>query len=80
MDPAEVEAIAAARVQPTLDEITKKAEEGRARDEQRRQEAEEAKRLAEEKTADEKERDRRTKETWKQFKGEASDIKYTYQS
>ena len=70
MDPSEVEAIAASRVQPTLDEISKKAEEDRARDEQRRQEAEEAKRLADEKAQDNKERDRRTKEAWRQMKGE----------
>ena len=69
LDPAEVEAIAAARVQPTLDEITRKAAEDRARDERIRQEAEEARRLAAEKERDNRERDRKTKEAWNQMKG-----------
>lgn len=40
MDQSEINAIAAARVQPTLDEITATAQEQRARDEQNRQDAE----------------------------------------
>ena len=71
MDQSEVEAIAAARVQPTLDEITKKAEEDRALDEKRRLEAEEQRRIAEEKAAAEKERDENTKNEWRRFKGRA---------
>ena len=69
MDQSEVEAIAAARVQPTLDDITEKAEAHRDRDEKARQEAEEQKQIAEEKAQIEKERNTRTKEEWKRFKG-----------
>ena len=69
MDQSEVEAIAAARVQPTLDEITKKADAQRERDEKARQEAEEQKQIAEEKAQIEKERNTKTKEEWKRFKG-----------
>ena len=70
IDQSEVEAIAAARVQPTLDEITAKAEAQRAREEQARKEDEERRRIAEEKAAEEKERNAKTKEEWKRFKGE----------
>ena len=69
MDQSEVEAIAAARVQPTLDEITKKAENDRALDEKRRLEAEEQRRIAEEKATDERERNEKTKTEWRRFKG-----------
>ena len=69
MDRSEVDAIAAARVQPTLDEITEKAETQRAKDEQARQEAEEQRQVAEEKAQIEKDRNVKTKEEWKQFKG-----------
>lgn len=43
MDQSEIEAIAAARLKPTLDEITENAEKRRARDEELRLEAEEKK-------------------------------------
>ena len=69
MDQSEVDAIAKARVQPTLDEITENAEARRARDEQIRLAAEERKRLAEEQTRNERERDANTKEEWRRFKG-----------
>ncbi|KAL9098532.1 MAG: hypothetical protein Q9187_009643, partial [Circinaria calcarea] len=70
MDQSEVEAIAAARVQPTLDEITEKAEVQRAKDEQLRQEAEERRRIAEEKAQNERERSNKTKDEWRRFKDE----------
>ena len=73
MDQSEVEAIAATRVQPTLDEITKKAEADRALDEKRRLEAEEQRRIAEEKAAVERERNEKTKTEWKRFKGRLID-------
>ena len=69
LDQSEVDAIAAKRVQPTLDDITEKAEAQRALEEQRKQEAEEQRRIAEEKAAEEKERSSKTKQIWKQFKG-----------
>ena len=69
MDQSEVEAIAAARVQPTLDEITEKAEAHRARDEELRQQAEEQRQIAEEKARTERERNNKTKDEWKRFKG-----------
>ena len=69
LDQSEVNAIAAAKVQPTLDDITEKAEEQRALDEKRRLEAEEERRVAEEKAAEEKEGKKKTREVWKQFKG-----------
>ena len=69
MDQSEVEAIAAARVQPTLDDITEKADAQRERDEKARQDAEEQKQIAEERAQIEKERSNRTKEEWKRFKG-----------
>ncbi|MCJ1350768.1 MAG: hypothetical protein MMC33_000749 [Icmadophila ericetorum] len=70
IDQSEVDAIAAARVQPTLDEITAKAEAQRAREDQLRKEDEERRRVAEEKAAGEKERSTKTKEEWKRFKEE----------
>lgn len=69
LDQSEVDAIAASKVQPTLDEITEKAEKQRARDEELRQQQEERERIAAEKAADQKERDQRTKEEWKRFRG-----------
>ena len=71
LDQSEVDAIAAAKVQPTLDEITVTAERHRARDEELRQQQLERERLAAEKVADEKERAAKTKEEWKRFKGNA---------
>ncbi|KAL8696014.1 MAG: hypothetical protein Q9224_003016, partial [Gallowayella concinna] len=70
LDQSEVDAIAAGRVQPTLDEIAAKAEKQRARDEELRQQQLERERVAAEKVADQKERDLKTKEEWKRFRGE----------
>ena len=72
LDQSEVDAIAAAKVQPTLDEITETAENQRARDEELRQLQLERERLAAEKAADDKERAQKTKEEWKRFKGAVS--------
>ena len=71
LDQSEIDAIAAARVQPTLDEITAKAEKQRARDEEIRLEQAERRRLAEEKAQAERDRELRTKEDWRRFKGES---------
>ena len=68
LDQSEVDAIAARRVQPTLDEITAKAEKQRARDEELRQARLERERIAAEKNQDQKERDHKTKEEWKRFR------------
>ncbi|KAL8807503.1 MAG: hypothetical protein Q9182_000668 [Xanthomendoza sp. 2 TL-2023] len=70
LDQSEVDAIAAGRVQPTLDEIAAKAEKQRARDEELRQQQLEHERIAAEKAADQKERDIKTKEEWKRFRDE----------
>ncbi|KAI4191666.1 MAG: hypothetical protein LQ346_004664 [Caloplaca aetnensis] len=70
LDQSEVDAIAAGRVQPTLDEITAKAEKQRARDEELRRQQEERERIAAEKVADQKERDLKTKEEWKRYRDE----------
>ena len=69
MDQSEIDAIAAARVQPTLDEVTATAERHRARDEELRQQQLERERLANEKNEDQKLRDAKTKEDWRRFKG-----------
>lgn len=69
LDQSEVDAIAANKVQPTLDEITAKAEQQRARDEELRRQQEERERIAAEKVADQKERDLKTKEEWKRYRG-----------
>lgn len=69
LDQSEIDAIAAARVQPTLDEITEKAEKQRARDEQVRLAQQERERLATEKAQDEKLRSSKTKDEWKRFRG-----------
>ena len=71
MDASEIEAIAAAKVQPKLDEVTATAERHRARDEELRQQQLERERLAAEKEQDQKERDTKTKEHWKRFKGKS---------
>ena len=70
MDQSEIDAIAAGKVQPTLDEITATAEKHRARDEEIRQQQLERERIASEKEQDQKERDAKTKEEWRRFKGE----------
>ena len=69
IDQSEIDAIAAKRVQPTLDDINEKVEAQKALEEKKRQEAEEQKRIAEEKAAEEKERNSKTKQIWRQFKG-----------
>ena len=76
LDQSEVDAIAAAKVQPTLDEITETAEKQRARDEEIREMQRERERVAAEKVADDKERARQTKEEWRKFKGEIFNSKY----
>lgn len=70
LDQSEVDAIAAAKVQPTLDEISETAEKQRARDEEIRQQQLERERIAAAKASDEKERADLSKEEWKRFKGE----------
>ena len=69
LDQSEVDAIAAAKVQPTLDDITLKAEKQRERDEELRQQQLERERLEAEAKADQRERDARAKEEWRKFKG-----------
>lgn len=69
MDQSEVDAIAAAKVQPTLDAVSAKAEQQRARDEAIRAEREERVRIQKEKEEDQKLRDQMTKEEWKRFRG-----------
>lgn len=69
MDQSEVDAIASTKVQPTLDEVTAKAEKQRARDEEIRAEREERVRIQREKEEDQKRRDQMTKEEWKRFRG-----------
>lgn len=69
LDQSEIDAIATAKVQPTIDQITEKAEQQRARDETIRAEREERERIAAEKVADQKLRDQMTKEEWKRFRG-----------
>ena len=69
LDQSEIDAIATAKVQPTLDEITVTAEKHRARDEELRQQQLERERIAAEKNMDDKTRANRTKEEWKRFKG-----------
>ena len=72
LDQSEVDAIAAAKVQPTLDDITENAERQRARDEEIRQQQLERQRIASEKTADDKERESKTKDEWRRFRGKSS--------
>lgn len=74
LDQSEVDAIATAKVQPTIDQITEKAEQQRARDEHIRAEREERERIAAEKVADQKLRDQMTKEEWKRFRGISSEL------
>lgn len=75
MDQSEIDAIAAAKVQPTLDEVTATAEKHRARDEELRQQQLERERLAAEKEQDSKLRDTKTKEDWRRFKGKLLPIR-----
>ena len=69
LDQSDIDAIAAAKVQPTLDEIAAKAEKDRARDEELRQMQFERERIEREKTLDDKTRANQTREEWKRFKG-----------
>ena len=69
LDQSEVDAIAAAKVQPTLDGITLKAEKQRQRDEELRQQQLERDRLEAEAKADQKARDAKAKEEWRKFRG-----------
>ena len=69
MDQSEIDAIAAAKVQPTLNEVTETAEKHRARDEELRQQQMERDRVAAEKAENQRLRDQKTKEEWKRFKG-----------
>lgn len=78
LDQSEIDAIAAAKVQPTLDEITIKAEKDRARDEELRQMQLERERIEFEKNMDNKTRADRTKEEWKRFKGMTQKYRATF--
>lgn len=71
LDQSEIDAIAAQKVQPTLDEITEKVEKQKARDEQLRQEEQERNKNAASRAQDDRERNLRTKEDWKRFRGNA---------
>lgn len=75
MDQSEIDAIALAKVQPTLDEVTIVAEKHRARDEEIRQQQLERERLAAEKGQDQKTRDAQTKAEWRRFKGRSHSSK-----
>ena len=72
LDQSEVDAIAAAKVQPTLNDIAETAEKHRARDEELRQQQLERERIAAEKSADDQERSTKTKEEWTRFRGKRS--------
>lgn len=71
MDQADIDAIALARIQPTLDEITEKTEKRRAEDEKRRAEEEERRLEVEEK----KRRERSEKERAAEIKAEVKHVK-----
>lgn len=70
LDQSEIDAVAAARIQPTLDEINEKTEKQRARDEEIRLDQEEKKRQAQ----NEKERAAELKAEEKRAKGEPIDV------
>lgn len=69
LDQSTIDAIAAQKVQPTLDEITEKVEKQKARDEQLRLEEHERNKTAASRAQDDRERNLRTKEDWKRFRG-----------
>lgn len=69
LDQSEIDAIAAQKVQPTLDEITEKVEKQKARDEQLRQAELERNKNVASRAQDDRERNLRTKEDWKRFRG-----------
>lgn len=66
MDTSEIEAIAQARLKPTLDEIDRNAEARRARDAEIAREKEQQERFKQQ----ERQRQKDSKEEWKRFKGE----------
>lgn len=74
LDQSEIDAIAAQKVQPTLDEITEKVQKQKARDEQLRQEEQERNKNAALRAQDDRERNLRTKDDWKRFRGNAIPI------
>ena len=69
LDQSTIDAIAAQKVQPTLDEITEKVEKQKARDVQLRLEEHERNKTAASRAQDDRERNLRTKEDWKRFRG-----------
>ena len=71
LDQSEIDAIAVQKVQPTLDEITEKVQKQKARDEQLRQEEQERNKNAALRAQDDRERNLRTKDDWKRFRGNA---------
>lgn len=71
LDQSEIDRIAMQKVQPTLDEIAQKVEKQKARDEQLRQEEQERNKNAASRVQDDRERNLRTKEDWKHFRGNA---------
>jgi hypothetical protein len=73
MDQGDIDAIAQARIQPTLDEITEKTEKRRAEDEKRRAEEEERRLEMEEK----KRRERAEKERTAEIKAEEKQARGT---
>lgn len=74
LDQSEIDAIAVQKVQPTLDEITEKVQRQKARDEQLRQEEQERNKNAALRAQDDRERNLRTKDDWKRFRGNAIPI------
>jgi hypothetical protein len=77
LDQSEIDAIARARLQPTLDDITDKAEKQRARDEENRLEQERLKAEAEAEKQRQKEIDQGIKENQRKLDGRSSDLKLT---
>lgn len=76
MDQGDIDAIAQARIQPTLDEITEKTEKRRAEDEKRRAEEEERRLELEEK----KRREKTEKERAAEIKAEEKQVKGEFRS
>lgn len=70
MDTSEIEAIAQARLKPTLEEISENAERRRARDEEIRLEKEQQEKFKQQ----EKQRSKEGKEEWKRFKGKSPSL------
>jgi hypothetical protein len=78
MDQGDIDAIAQARVQPTLDEITEKTEKRRAEDEKRRAEEEERRLELEEKKRREKAEKERVAEVKAEERHVRGMIKYSF--